>query len=195
MDNKPNYGDISSSVGALAMKRLLKYASPEFIERRFGIKRIPKKRWHVRLWNWICRKNDEFYEAIEQRPSERGKPIKFRRYDRLPPFGGPLPYKEYIFPSSQLDDEIKSKSDSKCLNKKMHEFYEAVGIHLKKFIADMPIEDIRNRCKRISSIDSPYIEQWYLDDQLLFETEIKHIDNVLKWEIRKPKEVRNEQRI
>lgn len=29
-----------------------------------------KQRWYARLWNWICRKNDELYEKIIDVKSE-----------------------------------------------------------------------------------------------------------------------------
>lgn len=55
-------------------------------------------------------------------------------------------------------------------------------------VRDLSEEEIKTRLKKISYLGSLNIEYWYLDDQLLFETEIIFEDNVYKWKIRRPKE-------
>lgn len=80
-----------------------------------------------------------------------------------------------------------SQESFKDFNRSMQEFYDALETRLEKFVGGLSEEEIKTRCKRVSHLGSLNIERWYLDDQLLFETEITYADDVYKWEIRNPK--------
>jgi len=133
---------------------------------------------------------------------ERGKPIKFKRYDSFPKMETKKPKevqmseKYKIKPiewtkidktgSGQAREEEESGLTGLSFKTQMQNFYKAIEVELEKFVGDLSTEDVKNRCKRVSCVGSLNVERWYLDDQLLFETEKKYAGNVLKWEIRKP---------
>jgi hypothetical protein len=67
-------------------------------------------------------------------------------------------------------------------------FHTAVEDLLAQTVGHMPHSEILKRCQRVSNVYVPFVDKYYLDEKLLFETEIKFLNNTFMWEIRKPKE-------
>lgn len=78
--------------------------------------------------------------------------------------------------------EIMPNITKETLKRKFEEVERLLG----SFIRELSESEIHQRCKRITSIDNPNLEQYFLDDQLLFEVEfvLGEIGESSRWEFR-----------